>query len=306
MKSLKTCNFLKELRAFCITVHEGNMSKAAEVLLTSQPTISQQIKKLETELETRLFERRGPNLKITTEGEILHRISSPLIQRIDSIKEEFSTQQGNLVSGELRIAAEESTILYTLAEPIKRFTEKYPGIRLKLSNVTGLHGREQVLADDVDFAVSSMLDTPKDIEYKPFVSYPMVLITPLDHPLSQKDITIKDIAEYKLILPPPEFSSWKLIKMIFSLHGLDFNLALEAGGWEVVKKYVSISLGVSIVTSICINEDDSQKLSIIPIDKIFPDRKYGVVTRKLKVISSPAKCFIDMLHDFYSEPYSNI
>lgn len=303
MKYLKTCNYLKELRAFCITYQEGNMSKASEVLFASQPTISLQIKKLESELETKLFERRGPKLKITTEGEILYQIASPLVQGIDHIKDDFIAQQGSLVTGELTIAAEESTILYTLPEPIDIFVKEYPGIRLKLSNVTGINGREQVFSDEVDLAVSSMLDTPTNLDYTPFIAYPTVLITPLNHPLTKlKQVTIKDIGKYKLILPPSEFSSWRLIKMIFNLNGVNFDVALEAGGWEVVKKFVTKELGISIVTSICITEEDNKSFTTIPLDNIFPSRQYGVVTRKQKVLSSPAQSFISILFDYYANP----
>lgn len=302
MKHLKTCNLLKELRAFCITHQEGNMSRASEILFASQPTISLQIKKLESELEVKLFERRGPKLKITTEGEILYNIVVPLVQGIDHIKDDFLSQQGNLVSGELSIAAEESTILYTLPEPIRKFVTQYPGIRLKMVNVTGRDGREMVMADEVDFAVSSMLDTPDNIDYSPFVSYPPILITPLDHPLAKLEhVTMKDIGEYGLVLPPAHFSSWRLIKMVFALNGVNYRVALEAGGWEVIKRYVDIGLGVSIVTSICITEEDKEKFAIIPLEKYFPSRKYGVVTRKGKLISAPSQRFIEILHEHYGD-----
>lgn len=300
MKHLKTCNLLKELRAFCITHQEGNMSKASEILFASQPTISLQIKKLESELNVKLFERRGPKLKITAEGEILYNIAVPLVQGIDHIKDDFDAQHGDLTSGELTIAAEESTLLYTLPEPISKFVEQYPGIRLKLANVTGRDGRELLKADEVDFAVSSMLDVPENLNYSPFVSYPPVLITPVDHPLTKLEkITIKDIGEYGLILPPSHFSSWRLVKMVFALNGVNYRVALEAGGWEVVKRYVDIGLGVSIVTSICITEKDKEKFATVPLDQYFPSRKYGVVTRKGKLLSSPAKRFIELLHEHY-------
>jgi len=300
MKYLKTCNLLKELRAFCITHQEGNMSKASEILFASQPTISLQIKKLESELKVKLFERRGPKLKITTEGEILYNIAIPLVQGIDHIKDDFVSQHTDLVSGELTIAAEESTLLYTLPEPIKKFVSQYPGIRIKLANVTGRDGRELLQADEVDFTVSSMLDVPESLNYTPFVSYTPVLITPHDHPLTKLEkVTIKDIGDYGLILPPSQFSSWRLIKMVFALNGVNYNVSLEAGGWEVVKRYVDIGLGVSIVSTICVTEEDQEKFATIPLDQYFPNRKYGVVTRKGKPLSSPAQRFIEVLHEHY-------
>lgn len=300
MKHLKTCNFLKELRSFCITKQEGSMSKAAEVLYASQPTVSLQIKALESELGVKLFERRGPLLKLTTEGEILYELVQPLVLRIDSIKEDFAAHYGDLTSGELTIAAEESTILYTLPEPIRQFAELYPGIRLKIANVTGRSGRDLLMSDDVDLAVSSMLEVPESLEYSPFVSYDPILITPKDHPLTKiEKVSLQDISKYGLILPPSHFSSWNLIKMVFGLNGVKYNVSLEAGGWEVVKRYIGIGLGISIVTEICINDLDRENFGIIPLDHYFPVRKYGVVIRKEKLISAPTKRFIEILTNHY-------
>jgi len=301
MKHLITCNLLKELRAFCITRQEGSMSKASEILYASQPTISLQIKTLEEELGVKLFERRGPRLKLTTEGEILYDLVSPLVQGIDHIKESFAAHYGDLTSGELTIAAEESTILYTLPKPVQKFVNEHPGIRLKLANVTGRDGREMLLSDEVDFAVSSMLDVPDNLTYAPFVSYPSVLIMPKDHPLTQlSKITLADIGKHGMILPPSQFSSWRLVKMVFALNGVSYKVVLEAGGWEVVKKYVSIGLGISIVTDICITEADRKNFAVVSLDEFFPARKYGILSRAGKTLSAPAQKFIEILNEQYN------
>ena len=277
------------------------MSKASITLFASQPTISLQIKALEEALEIKLFERRGPHLKLTTEGEILYNLASPLVQGIDRIKESFIAQYGDLASGELSIAAEESTILCTLTKPIQKFAQDHPGIRLKLVNVTGQDGRDLVLADQTDFAISSLLDVPEALNYKPFVSYPSVLIMPKDHPLTKLPmITLKDIGQYGMIIPPPEFSSWRLIKMVFALNGASYKVALEAGGWEVVKKYVSLGMGVSIVTEICITEADYENFEIVNLDEFFPARKYGIVSRAGRTLSAPAQKFIEVLKTEYN------
>jgi DNA-binding transcriptional LysR family regulator len=300
MKHFKTCNLLKELRAFCVTHQEGNMSRASEVLYASQPTISLQIKKLESEFKVSLFERRGPKLKITMEGEILYNMACPLVQGIDHLKDNFHGQSDNLTSGELAIAAEEATLLYTLPEPIDVFVTKYSGIRLTMENVSGRDGLALLQNEEVDFTVASLLEVPKYFDYVPFTSYPTVLITPLDHPLAKlKKVTIKDISHYGLVLPPTHFSSWRLTKMVFALKGVSYKVALQAGGWEVIKRYVSMGLGVSIVTTICITDEDSDKFAIIPLSKYFPERKYGVLTRKGKPLSLPAQRFIEILQNHY-------
>jgi len=295
-------NRLKQLRAFCYTAQLGSISRAAEKLFLSQPSVSLQIQALERELATELLERRGPNIRLTPEGKILYEIARPMVQGIDTLPETFAAHCGNLESGELNIAAGESTILYILPKIVKKFAETYPGITLKLHNVTGRDGMEMLRADEVDFAVGSMLEIPDDITYHPIFVYKPMLITAPDHPLAKKkqDITLEEIAPYGLILPPRHLSTWRIVDLVFQQHNLNYRVALEAGGWEVIKKYVELGLGISIVTSICITDHDN--LAQIPVDRYFPERSYGVVFRQGKFLSPQARKFIEqMAPNFFEE-----
>ena len=293
-------NHLKKLRAFCQTAKLGSMTKAAESLFASQPTISLQIHALEEEMDTILFERSGPKLSLTTEGSILYELCLPHVQSIDRLKETFDAHCGNLTSGELHIAAGESTILYILPGPVGKFSQQYPAIKLHLANETGRNGMEMLRTDSVDFAVGSMLEVPDDLVYDPIVTYNPVAITPLDHPLARMDkISLVDIGKYGMILPPRHLSTWHIVKMVFAQHNVNFRVTLEAGGWEVIKRYVSLGQGISIVTDVCITEEDRARMSVIPVDQYFPKRSYGIVTRKGKFLSAPSKRFIEIMHECF-------
>ena len=294
-------NRLKQLRAFCFAARTGSISLAAEELFLSQPSVTLQIQALEREMEITLFERRGPNIKLTPEGEILYQLADPLVQGIDKLQESFSAQYGKLESGELNIAAGESTILYILPEPLKRFAEAYPRIRIKLHNVTGRDGMSMLRADEADFAVGSMLEVPEDIIYRPSVTFDTVLITPPDHPLAgRENLRLQEISPYGLILPPRHLSTWGTVKTVFSQHNVSFQVSLEAGGWEVIKKYVELGLGISIVSDVCLTPDD--KVARIPLGHYFPGRSYGIVLRKGKFLSPQAKRFIEMMDpDFFGD-----
>lgn len=293
-------NRLKKLRAFCQVAKYGSVTKAAERLFASQPTISLQIQALEREMDVTLFERNGPKITLTAEGRVLYELSEPLVQSVDHLHETFSAHCGNLSTGELSIAAGESTILYILPEPVRKFTKQYPGIKIRLANETGRDGLEMLRNNDIDIAIGSMLEIPEDIDYEPVVTYNPVLIAPKNHPLSKvKDINLSDITPYGLILPPRHLSTWRIVKMVFAQHNINYTVALEAGGWEVIKRYVKIGMGISIVTDVCITEQDKEDLTIIPLDKYFPKRSYGIVTRKGKFLSIPAERFIDLMKQCY-------
>jgi DNA-binding transcriptional LysR family regulator len=147
---------------------------------------------------------------------------------------------------------------------------------------------------DVDFAVGSMFETPADIVYRPIFSYDPMLITARDHPLArQQGVTLEDIAPHGLILPPRHLSTWRIVDLVFRQHGLDYQVVLEAGGWEVIKKFVALGLGVSIVTSICLSGDEP--LAAIPLDAYFPRRSYGAVMHKGRQLSSRARSFLEIM-----------
>ena len=292
-------NRMKQLRAFCHASRTGSVSEAAEQLFLSQPTVTLQIQALERELNIDLFERRGPKILLTPEGKLLYELSNSLVDGVDKLHETFAANLGRLESGNLNIAAGESTILYILPDFVDQFNKKYPQIHLKLLNVTGRDGMAMVRADEADFAVGSMLEEPEDIIYKPIFTYNPVLIAPLGHPLAEKEqVTLEDISPHGLILPPHHLSTWRVVDMAFRQQNLSFHVSLEAGGWEIIKKYVELGMGVSIVTDVCLT--GNEKIVRKPLDEYFPKRSYGLVLRKGKFLSPQARRFIEIMEpDFF-------
>lgn len=287
-------NRLKQLRGFCRAAHAGSISKAAEALYLTQPTVSLQVQALERELNVKLFERHGPKLSLTKDGERLYEIAKPLVDAIDGLAEEFESVRDSVERGHIDVAAGGSTIQYVLPNYVEQFVDAHPGVDLRLHNVTGQAGLELLRAGDVDFCVGPLLDVPDDIAFHPIVSYEPLLITAVDHPLaSRKRLTLKDISRYPLILPPRHLSTWRMVEFVFAEHELNYEVKLEVGGWEVIKKYVELGLGISIVMSICITGNEN--LAVKKIGKYFPQRRYGVVLRKNAHLSPQAKAFIEIM-----------
>jgi DNA-binding transcriptional LysR family regulator len=290
-------NQLKQLRAFCAVAKSGKMTHAAEQLFLSQPAISLQVSALEREMDTVLFERHGPKINMTREGQELYEMARPLVESLDTLNERFnSLMKGDLDSGEVVIAAGESTIIYLLPDLVKQFRKHYPNIHVQLRNVTGRDGLAMIRDDEVDFAIGSMLDVPSDISYQPVYSFEPALILPLGHPLADRErIKLEDIAPFGLILPPRRLTTWRMVDRVFQQHHVPFNVTLEVGGWEVIKRYVELDLGISIVTGICLRRDD--KLIAKNMSAYFPKRSYGVVMRRGKFLSAQARAFLDVAED---------
>ena len=123
-----------------------------------------------------------------------------------------------------------------------------------------------------------------------------MLITPPDHPLAGKaELKLDDLSPYGLILPPQRLTTYRLVDLVFQQNRVPYTVALEVGGWEVIKQYVAMGLGISIVTAICLTDADRTRLAARSLAKYFPSRSYGVVVRKGKYLSQQARDFIELI-----------
>jgi DNA-binding transcriptional LysR family regulator len=284
-------NRLQQLRGFCAVVEAKSISKAAVKLRLSQPTVSLQLQALERELHARLFDRKGPRIELTPEGELLYEIARALVQGLVELDSDFEARRNNVEHGRLAIAAGESTIQYVLPSTVQAFAKAHPGISLALNNVTGIDGLRQLRERRVDFCVGPLLDIPADIEFEPVVVFDPVVITAAKHPLSKlRKVTLKHIGKFPLILPPRHLSTWRQVELVFQQHQIPYEVRLEVGGWEVIKRYVELGLGISIVINVCLT--GNEKLDVIPVKRYFPQRMYGLVTLKGRRLSPQARSFI--------------
>jgi len=287
-------NRFQQLRGFCYAAATGSISKAAKRIGLSQPSVSQQIQSLESEIGVKLFVRNGSRIQLTHDGELLFEMAMSLVEQLENLDEQFAQRRTEVDEGRIEIAAGWSTILYVLPKYVGVFRRAHPKIELRLHNVTGIEGLERLRTGLVDFAVGPLPNVPGDIEFHPMVSYEAVVITCLGHPLARrKKLTLEDISRYPLILPPRNLSTWGLVDSTFKKHGLAYQVAMEVGGWEVIKKYVELGLGISIIMSIGITGEE--RLEVIPAGEFFASRTYGVVLRKGRILTPQAKRFVSML-----------
>ncbi len=304
-RSFPRQNRLRQLRAFCNAAQTGSISKAAERLDLSQPSISLQIQSLEKDLGTLLFERRGPKILLTPAGKLLLEMAQPLVEGMDKLPDLFASRMGEIKSGTLDIAAGESTLLYLLPKIVKLYNDRFPQVSVRLHNVTGRDGLGKIREDEVDFAVGSMIDNLEDLVYHPIYSFEPTLITSLGHPLSRiEKPTLLDVSPYGLILPPRSLSTWGIVDLVFQQHDIPYKVILEAGGWEVIKRYVEVGLGISIVTSICLAETE-KNLETIALNDYFPKRSYGVVVRRGKFLSPQAKLFLEIMDPQFFDTFDS-
>jgi DNA-binding transcriptional LysR family regulator len=292
---------LRQLRAFCFSAEAGSISRAAERLGLTQPSVSLQIQALERELNVILFERRGPKIRLTPDGEQLYAEAHRLVEAIDGLAGRFAEGNRPLDSGRLDIGAGESSTLYLLPAPLERFMDQHPNVRVRLHHLSVGELMDALREDQVDFAVGAILDMPDELRYRAIYSYGLSLITPVDHPLTRRDvITMRDLSHQDYIIPPQNMTTWRLISLVFQQHAIRYQIRLEVGSWEAVKRYVGLGFGIAIVSNVSLAED-YPGIAVRSLPDIFPKRTYGAMSRRGRFLSPQARRFLEMMRpDFFA------
>lgn len=286
---------LRQLRAFCHAARLRSITEAASHLRLTQPAISLHVRELENELETLLFDRSGPRISLTPAGELLYELAAPLVEGMDGLSSAFGEQLDDINTGEVRLAASQAVATHVLPSYLRQFQKRYPGIRLFVKNCLIHEGIGLLLADEVEFVVGMRDVIPEDIlEYRQIFTYDIVLITALDHPLADRaSVSPEEAAAYPAVVPSPGSYSQYYGETAARRFGIDTKIAIEVGGWGVMKRYVEAGFGIAIVPSVCVSERD--RLSVIPLTEHFPTRSYGLTTRRGKFISPAARRLIQLM-----------
>ncbi len=178
---------IRTLRYFLAVAREENMTRAAEYLHVTQPTLSKQIQSLEDELGKKLFIRHSFSISLTEEGILLRKRAEDLVSMADKIIGEFVSLD-DLTGGDIYFGLAESYQIRYLAREIKRFKEIYPGLRYHISSGDTEQVTEKLDKGVLDFAV--LAEEPDTAKYH-YLTFPEAdvwgLVMPADHPLAEKE-----------------------------------------------------------------------------------------------------------------------
>lgn len=196
---------LRVLKYFLTVATEGNITRAADILHVTQPTLSRQLKELEDEMGTALLIRGKRSVTLTDEGFLFRQQAETIVELADKLEHTF-TDKKDIICGTVRIGATEAVGGRTLAVCMKEFREKYPGVQFELYNGMADNIKEMIEHGLLDLGlVMEPIDTAK-FEY---VRMPQKetwgILVRRDHQLAKKEtVTAEDIKQYPLIMPGRE------------------------------------------------------------------------------------------------------
>ncbi len=287
----------QQLRAVRETARTGfNLTTVAEVLHTSQPGISRQIRELEDELGVEIFVRAGKRLTgLTPPGETVLPIVERLLQDAENLKragEDFASQD----TGRLAIAATHSQARYALPQVVHDFRALYPKVTLNLHQGSPRQIAEMLLCGEADIGVA----TEALAQYEQLLALPCYrwthsVLVPPDHELLRLEgpLTLAELARHPIITYELGYTGRTHIDEAFARAGLKPGIVLTAMDADVIKTYVELGMGVGIIAAIAFDPERDRNLRALDARHLFEVNLTRLAIRRGTWLRGYAYVFIE-------------
>ncbi len=286
---------IRVLRYFLEIAREENMTRAAEILHVSQPTLSKQMKELETELGKKLFRRGSSSMKLTDEGMLLRKRAEDIIDMVDKTTNEFKTLD-DITGGEVRIGCAESYQIKYIAKEIKKFKQKYPLFQYHILSGNTEQVTERLNKGLLDFAV---IVEPPDLSKYHYIEIPEAdiwgVLMRKDNPLSEKKVIhIKDLYNVPLIC-----SAQSLLTDIPRWCGEDIDMLNICGSVNLFYNgSVFVKEGVCCMLTFDKLADTSSEseLCFRPLEPVLKTKMY-VIWKKYQIFTPITKLLLEQIKE---------
>ena len=288
---------LHQIRNFHAVAVHRSFTIAAEKLFRTQPAISTQVRMLEEELGTRLFDRIGKKVYLTQAGNVLLDYAERLLSLHDEAKLAV-TEVNTTPKGKILIGANESTCLYVLPQIFALFKKKYPDVQISIYRNFSRKVLDKVRGNQLDFGFVTLPVPDRELNILPIAEDELWLITGPGHPLAaQSSPNLEDVVSYPFIFHTAGTTRERLRKHFGSWWDR-LHISMELASIETIKKFVSIGMGVSIVPRSYAEEERRRgTLCLLPLRNLTLIRKLGLIYRKNRYLSRACIVFLEVVEE---------
>lgn len=288
---------LQQLRSLRQVVNDGmSLTRAAESLHISQPSITRHLKSLEEELGVQLFERgKGRLVKLSGAGRVL----LPVILRALNAVEDLHHIADNCSAGaigELTIATVHTHLRHALPPVITKFVEEFPNIQLRLRQGPRNQVAAWVAVGEADFCVCTLpAQHFPDMMFDPCYDVHHAIFVPADHPLLQvEQVTLQHIALYPIVTYDREYTSRSDIERAFADSKLRMHVVISVSDGDTMKTFVLAGLGIGIMSLASYDESKDTGLRVIQAGHLFKPRTVQIGTRREGRLTPHALRFLEL------------
>lgn len=290
---------LHQLGYFVAVAETGGFSKAARICFVAQPSLSQQIKKLEQELGQKLFERLGRSTVLTEAGRALLPRARLILKETRDIKAGITEDVGS-GTGQLSVGLIPTIAPYILPGVLKRFYESFPMAQISVNENLTERLIRSLVALEIEMAVMSLPIDDKLIRTEPLFDDPLVLALSPGHELAESEnVTIEDLKNIPFIALDEEHCLGEQINNFCYERQINPEIICRTWNLSTIQHCVSFGNGVSLVPKMLVMTDSSRQCVYRTIKGQYPKRTVVAAWHRDRKLSKLASEFIQIVKDEY-------
>jgi LysR family hydrogen peroxide-inducible transcriptional activator len=282
---------IHQLRYFIAVAEEGSFSRAAAREHVAQPSLSQQIQKLEVDVGERLFDRLPRSIIVTEAGNCLlpyaRRILVEIADARQSVNELKQEVTGHLVVGALPTIAP-----YVLPNLIGKFKDRYPRVTLEIFEDTTENLALRLEDGTVDLALASTCDESSALERHSLGQEALLLLIPKEHRLAKKKkIKWSDLKSQKFLLLHEMHCLSVQVDQFLTAHGLRPELAVRGAQMATIAQMVASGMGITLVPQMMVENEAPNGCVVLPFAIPSPTRELNLLRNPIRSESKAATAF---------------
>lgn len=289
---------LELYKVFYYVAKDLSFSQASQKLYISQSAVSQSVKALEEKLACRLFIRSTKQVKLTPEGEILFQHIEQAFNFIQtgerSIQEIHSLKQG-----EIRLGASDTICKHYLLPYLQLFNQKYPQIKVRITNRTSPKCVELLSKGLVDFSIINLPEEEKyqEMTVKKLQAIHDVFIAGKNfQSLAEKELKLQELAQYPLLMLEKNSTTRRFFDSFLQQRGLNLKPEIELGSIDLLIELAKIGMGIAFVSQEYLEKELTQgDIFLVKTREKFPPRYLGLITNNRIPLPLAAQKFVDLL-----------
>lgn len=271
---------LVQVEGFLEVARRGSVSRAAEALFITQPTLTARLHALERELGTPLFLRTSHGMRLTDAGRawvpFAERALRALVDGRDALEQVKAASAGHLM-----LAAAPALSAYVLPALLEKFVAAHPRVEVSVRTGHSEDVVELVLRDEVQLGLGRAIRHP-DLELRPFYTEELVLVTAPDHPFTRRrNVAMAEVAGERPIMFDHTSSYYEITHAAFLSAGVKVRGLMELDSIEAAKKMVERGLGVALLPLTAVaRELEGKTLRVVRMKDAPPMHNSLVVYRR--------------------------
>lgn len=279
---------------FYIVAEYGNISKAAKKLFVSQPAVTKSIKNLEENLGIKLFNRNSKGVQLTEEGKVLYEYVKNAYIQIEK-GEKIVKQLKNKSKGVVRIGISNTLCKYYFMPFLKGFHEKYPDIKIEITNRVTLETLELLEKGSLDCAIVSKVEgVSSNLKFEELLKIQDIFVSK-EKPIKSV-FPLEDLKKFPMLFLEKKNATRKYIDEYLLKNNVDLEIDIEISSMEFLVEFAKIGLGVaSVIENFVIEELEKKELYKWEIEPAIEPRFIGLLYNEKTNLSIASQTFIDFM-----------